>query len=133
MHANPLWYRGVCHLLCAHCVHTPDLDGVSAVQSDLRCGARNGVALSGTIAVLGCPGWEAVFVFRDTSNQGAGDEWVQSAVLRASDYRDVRVAGVCAVLAPLPTPLFDPPHCPHPCLTRPTARKLVWPSVLVLP
>jgi hypothetical protein len=49
---------------------TADLGGTNFVRADLRCGAHNGVALSGTIAAMGCPGWEAVFVFRDISSQG---------------------------------------------------------------
>ena len=58
------------------------------VRPDLLCGARHGVDIAGTVAVLGCPGWEAVFVFRYTGPSAGPWAWAQTAVLRASDYRD---------------------------------------------
>ena len=48
---------------------------------------RHGVAVSGSVAAVGCRGWEAVFIYRDTVGDGSG--WTQTAVLQSSDYRDL--------------------------------------------
>jgi hypothetical protein len=64
-----------------------DYPGRNPVLSEHNCGSKGAVAIHGTIAVMGCRGWESVFIFRDTFSNGAS--WIQTLRLPSVDYRSL--------------------------------------------